>query len=170
MKPTVPEVEPLVQRLYDGTAPCSRDAGCVGGHLHIVLDDGNIEDGHVQYCLDSATCDDCVTCIKLAKLLTQMSRTQRRKLASMNRRHNSAAEVVAEIRGVVESLAEITSAEHFPVGVKRMDPITIHGNFERDPEDAAAEAFDKCSIGQNLIIETKTKRLRFELTAIEEKP
>lgn len=24
---------------------------CVGGQLHIVLDDGNIENGHIEYCL-----------------------------------------------------------------------------------------------------------------------
>lgn len=25
---------------------------CVGGQLHIVLDDENIEDGHIKYCLE----------------------------------------------------------------------------------------------------------------------
>lgn len=83
MKPTVPEVLPLVRDLYRGLAPCTRDAGRVGGHLHIVLDDGNTEDNHVQFCLDSATKDNCTTCIKLAELMLKMSKTQRGKLSDM---------------------------------------------------------------------------------------
>ncbi len=84
MKPTVPEVAPLVRALYRGDDECSRGSGNVGGHLHIVLDDGNIETGHVSFCLDRALEDDCETCARLARVLLQMSRTQRSKLANMN--------------------------------------------------------------------------------------
>ncbi len=82
-KPTVPEVLPLVHRLYDEDDVCTRDAGCVGGHLHIVLDDDNGEDGCVAFCLEEARKDGCATCLRLAELLMQMSRTQRLKLANL---------------------------------------------------------------------------------------
>lgn len=82
-KPTVPDVLPMVRRLYRGDDPCSRGSGSVGGHLHIVLDDGNVEDGHVSYCLEEAMADQCETCVKLATLLRQMSRTQRGRLPDL---------------------------------------------------------------------------------------
>jgi hypothetical protein len=48
-RPTVPEVGPLVAAYY--TFP-----GCgVGGCLHIVLDDGNIEDSNIHYCIECAS-------------------------------------------------------------------------------------------------------------------
>lgn len=81
-KPTIPEVLPLVNQLYLEEDPCTKDAGCVGGHLHIVLDDGNIEDGCVQFCLDQAIEDNCPTCRTIAEQLMQMSKTQRKKIAS----------------------------------------------------------------------------------------
>ena len=81
LKPAVPEVLSLVRRLYAQDDPCTRDAGCVGGHLHIVLDDGNVEDGHVAFCLTKAQEDGCTTCITLAGLLMRMSKTQRSKLS-----------------------------------------------------------------------------------------
>jgi hypothetical protein len=80
MKPTVPEVLPLVRRLYNEDDLCSRNSGIVGGHLHIVLDDGNVEDSNVQFCLQEAIKDHCATCIRLAELLLLMSKTQRAKL------------------------------------------------------------------------------------------
>lgn len=83
MKPTVPEVLPLVRSLYRGLDLCTRDSGGVGGHLHIVLDDGNITDSDVRFCLDEARHDKCATCVKIAELLMQMSRTQRAKISEM---------------------------------------------------------------------------------------
>lgn len=82
MKPTIPEVLPLVHRLYRGVDPCTRDAGLIGGHLHIVIDDGNVEDGHVAYCLEEARKDQCQTCITLGELLIKMSKTQRSRLSA----------------------------------------------------------------------------------------
>jgi len=81
-KPTIPEVLPLIHRLYSGEDSCSRYSGCVGGHLHIVLADTNVEDHMVRYCLEEALKDECETCIKLARLLLQMSQTQRVKLSA----------------------------------------------------------------------------------------
>ncbi len=74
-KPTVPEVLPLVHDLYRS------DHGTVGGCLHSVLDDGNIEDGAIQYCLKEAEAEDCKPCTTIARLLMRMSRTQRTKIS-----------------------------------------------------------------------------------------
>ncbi len=67
--PTVPEVRPLVRALH-----ARHSAGCC---LHVVLDDGNIDDRSVRFCLDNAKHVDCK---ELASILMDMSRTQRKKL------------------------------------------------------------------------------------------
>jgi hypothetical protein len=46
--PTTQGMAELIQRLYD------MPDGCVGGHAHIVLDDWNLEDGDIDYCLEVA--------------------------------------------------------------------------------------------------------------------
>lgn len=76
MKPTVPEVLPLVHALY-ATAH-----GAVGGCLHIVLDDGNVETGHVKFALAYARENGCADCTALGEKLLQMSTTQRAKLSA----------------------------------------------------------------------------------------
>lgn len=82
MKPaadlTLPEVMPLVETLY------SLPQHGVGGHLHIVLDDGNVQDDDLAYCLDRAREDGCAACYALALILLQMSGTQRRKIAEIH--------------------------------------------------------------------------------------
>lgn len=75
-KPTVPEVLPLARAIY------ARKGGAVGCCLHIVLDDGNVEDGSVQYCLEQATEAKHEDCKELAEKLLQMSKTQRKKISS----------------------------------------------------------------------------------------
>ncbi len=82
-KPTVPEVLPLVQALY------ASEHGACGGCLHIVLDDTNIEDHHVQYCVDYARERHCQGCLALAETLLRMSQTQRKKLANHPRKYPS---------------------------------------------------------------------------------
>lgn len=80
MKPTVPEVLPIVNRLY-----ARHSAGCC---WHVVLDDGN--EDCVSYCaasIEERGCSDTdhpgsTECIELAKLLPLMSATQIRKLCS----------------------------------------------------------------------------------------
>lgn len=76
-KPTVPEVLPLVRALYRS------EHGRVGGCFHIVLDDYNVEDHHVSWCLDNARERSCQPCTELGELLVRMSRTQRLKLARL---------------------------------------------------------------------------------------
>lgn len=74
MKPTVPEVMPLVEALY------RTDRGVCGCCLHIILDDGNCEQSHADFCLGYAREHGHPDCITLAKKLVQMSDTQRRKI------------------------------------------------------------------------------------------
>jgi hypothetical protein len=73
MKPTITEVGPLVAALYE--------RNCVGCCLHIVLDDDNIGDKSVEFCLEQAKAKGHADCQRLAELLLQMSKTQRLKLA-----------------------------------------------------------------------------------------
>ena len=75
-KPTIPEVEPLVRDF-------ARTPGNeVGGHLHIVLDDGNVEDHFVRSCIEDAESAGDVQAAELGRLLLRMSKTQRLKLAA----------------------------------------------------------------------------------------
>lgn len=52
----------------------------VGGSLHIVLDDENIEDCHINWCIDYAMANDDNEGVLLGKMLLGASYTQRRKL------------------------------------------------------------------------------------------
>lgn len=75
MKPTIPEVAPLVRDIYSRHA-----AGCC---LHIVLDDHNVANSSVDLCIDCAEKAGHERCWMLAKLLRLMSKTQRRKLGML---------------------------------------------------------------------------------------
>ncbi len=77
LKPTTLE---LIQRLYNAEDPCTMGTGIVGGHLHIVLDDGNVEDHHVQWYLDLAKEEGCHTCETLATRLLELSEEERQSL------------------------------------------------------------------------------------------
>ena len=77
MKPTVPEVLPLVQAYRD------KPGNAVGGSLHVVLDDGNIEDSSIQFCREYAAERGDVDGIALCDLLIQMSKTQRSKISAL---------------------------------------------------------------------------------------
>lgn len=74
VKPTVPEVAPLVRALY------ARWGGGAGCCLHVVLDDGNVEDSFVDHCIESARELGHGDCLLLGYLLRDMSKTQRIKL------------------------------------------------------------------------------------------
>jgi hypothetical protein len=52
-----------------------------GGSLHLVLDDFNIEDSNVQYCINSAIEYGDEEGTRLGRILLSMSRTQRLKIA-----------------------------------------------------------------------------------------
>ncbi len=73
-KPTIPEIMPLIKEYY--LFPGNE----VGGNLHNVLEDGNVKDSDVEFCLNEALkCNDKKG-VELAKLLLKMSKTQRLKL------------------------------------------------------------------------------------------
>lgn len=72
---TVPEVLPLVQAYY------SIPGNGVGGSLHIVLDDDNVQDWCVDACIERATEKGDHRGEALARILRSMSRTQRLKLS-----------------------------------------------------------------------------------------
>jgi len=74
MKPTVPEVLPLFETYY------AKPGNSVGGSLHIVLDDANIQDVYVKYCIELAKEQNDEDGVRLGNILLTMSKTQRLKL------------------------------------------------------------------------------------------
>jgi len=75
-KPTIPEVMPLV-RAYQ-----AKDGNSVGGSLHIVLGDGNVDDSSVGFCKQYAAERNDLDGVELANVLLQMSKTQRLKISA----------------------------------------------------------------------------------------
>lgn len=73
-KPSIEEMIPLIKDYY------AKPLNGVGGSLHIVLDDGNLENGDVEFCREWAIEHNDEDGIKLADLLLQMSATQRGKI------------------------------------------------------------------------------------------
>lgn len=55
----------------------------VGGSLHIVLDDGNIRDSDLRFCLDYALTKGDTEGAALARLLLGMTKTQRKKVHAL---------------------------------------------------------------------------------------
>jgi hypothetical protein len=76
-KPEVPEVIGLVREFY------ALDGNGVGGVLHVVLDDCNIEDGIVDSCIGSAIASDDRDGWAMACVLRMMSKTQRLKIVHL---------------------------------------------------------------------------------------
>ena len=75
-RPTVPQVIPLVKAYYEVPG------NGVGGNLHIVLDDFNIKDYHIKYCLKQCKETGDSAGEELANMLMQMSPSQRRKVVT----------------------------------------------------------------------------------------
>ena len=71
---TVPEVLPIVREYY------SRPGNGVGGSLHIVLDDGNVSNADVLFCIRCAEEKGDKAGVELGEILLGMSRTQRLKI------------------------------------------------------------------------------------------
>ena len=74
-KPTVPEVAPLVKAVYKRSL--------VGCCWHILLDDGNVDDGSVQFCISEALKRQHPECIALIDPMLRMSKTQRSELGKI---------------------------------------------------------------------------------------
>jgi hypothetical protein len=65
------EVRPLIDAYY------LLDGNRSGGGLHIVLDDGNYERCHVQFCIDTAKNEETK---QLGLVLLMLSNSQRRRM------------------------------------------------------------------------------------------
>lgn len=74
-KPTIPDVAPFIEMYY------RLPGNSVGGSLHIVLDDGNIDRSFVEYCKEYALEKQDYFGAALANILLRMSLTQRKKLS-----------------------------------------------------------------------------------------
>lgn len=72
MKLSIPDVVDLFAKYYE-THPS-------WGSLHVVLDDGNVKDDSVLFCIEEAVKDKDYLGIELARILLDMSKTQRSKL------------------------------------------------------------------------------------------
>jgi hypothetical protein len=73
-QPTVDKVLPLVKGFYE------IGSNGAGGSLHIVLDDGNIEDRHVDFCIETAIKEGDALAIVLGRIIRRMSKTQRKRI------------------------------------------------------------------------------------------
>lgn len=74
-RPTIPEVMPLVQAYY------AKPGNFTGGSLHVVLDDGNVSDSNVEFCISHARARADEDGVRLGEMLLRMSKTQRSKIA-----------------------------------------------------------------------------------------
>lgn len=77
MKPTVPEVLPLL------LAYLNKPGNNCGGSLHIITDDGNTHPGHAEWCLEYARKEGDTDAVAILELMVQMSRTQIRRLCAL---------------------------------------------------------------------------------------
>lgn len=73
---TVPEVLPLVREYVQHVGP-----GC--GYLHIVLSDGNVDDGSIDFCISEAATNGDAIAATVGMELRGLSKTQRRKIVSL---------------------------------------------------------------------------------------
>ena len=64
----------------DVRALYASEHGRMGGCLHIVLDDGNIRDSDVTFCVEWAEQRGCESCADLARRLLQASQRTRLRL------------------------------------------------------------------------------------------
>lgn len=76
LKITVPQLIEECKKYY------AMPNNSTGGNLHIVLDDENIKDNHIKFCIETAESNGDKAGVMLGKLLLQASMTQRRKLVS----------------------------------------------------------------------------------------
>lgn len=63
---------PLVRAIYE--------RHCAGCCLHILTDDGNVEQEHADFCVEIARERGHADCLRAALMLAQMTPTQRQKV------------------------------------------------------------------------------------------
>lgn len=79
----MPEVAGWVREYY------RLPGNSVGGSLHVVLDDKNVEDSNVEFCRRYAIAEGDVEGERLAQTLATMTRTQRLKLCDTPGKHSN---------------------------------------------------------------------------------
>lgn len=73
-RPTRAEIAPLVRAYY------AKPGNGGGGSLHIVLEDHNVKDHDVRWCIEYARKNGDEDGVRLGEMLLRLSPTQRRKL------------------------------------------------------------------------------------------
>lgn len=71
-RPRVPDVLPLVRAIYE--------RHCAGCCLHVVTDDGNVEQCMADACVEYARERGHVDCLQAAEMLAAMTPTQRHRV------------------------------------------------------------------------------------------
>lgn len=64
-------------------AYCAKEGNGAGGNLHLVLGNKNVQEDNVRFCLQQAEARGDSEGAELAKVLLQMTKTQRLKIASL---------------------------------------------------------------------------------------
>lgn len=83
---TIEQIKEEKKRLFDETYDLAKkiySKNSVGGLLHIVLDDGNLKNSHIEWCINeikSSNDDDKDLYLQCAYNLLKMTPTQRLKL------------------------------------------------------------------------------------------
>lgn len=76
---TAPNNQPLSKENLDKFKAYKRSQGA-WGNLHIVMDDKNIKNNHVQWCLEQCKKKGDAAGLELAEILVGLSKSQRIKL------------------------------------------------------------------------------------------
>jgi hypothetical protein len=74
IRPRVPEVLTLVQKYY------SKNGNEAGGNCHIALDDGNLSDRSLQFCVERCQESSDWDGKHIMELMLLMTRSQRRRI------------------------------------------------------------------------------------------
>lgn len=74
------ETDPTLEKLVDLCKEFYADGNEAGGWLHLVLDDGNLEDDHIKFCLETANNYNDLVAFTLAEKLLKLSMVNRELL------------------------------------------------------------------------------------------
>jgi hypothetical protein len=77
MRLTIPDVVPFLSAYREKPGNSS------GGSLHIVIDDGNYANGHIEFCREYAAERGDADGVELADMFSKLTRTQRRKICRL---------------------------------------------------------------------------------------
>jgi len=98
---TIPDV------LEDFATYYARPENGAWGGLHIVLDDGNVSDDSIRFCIDAAEEEGDAETARLGRLLLRLTKTQRRKLPHI------VWNVVESLRGALPAWVELAESSAY---------------------------------------------------------